>query len=333
MKYLKSRARFFVYWVRFLNSFLYDLTRFVKYSNIEYSEFENTDKLIAKIISLYHVVEKGLSLENPRTGFGAPRIEMLVKCISIYSSRVSKPDWDVHVQSAVWVLDEYFKFNQGRDLSIPLLETFLATHSDILKGVEPKGGTKLIDIRSLTLAESPFFDDVITFRSSIRNFGGQSLDLSDIDRAINLAQNSPSTCNRQSARLLRTTDRETIDKLLLLQKGANGFSEGISCVLVVCTDLACYQGDGDRHSGIIDGSLFGMTLIHALTRFRIASIPLNWSKTYLDDMKLRKLINIPPSYNVLFFIGLGSFKEKIRAPISIKNNIQDICEDILLRDA
>jgi hypothetical protein len=332
LKYLKSRARFFVYWVKFLNSFLYDLTRFVKYSNIEYREFENTDKLIAKIVSLYHVVEKGLSLEHPRTGFGMPRIEMLVRCISIYSRRVPESGWNIHVVSAIWVLDEYLRFNQKRNLSIPLLETFLSKHSDFLGSNVSKGGTKKIDIDAITCAEPPSFDSVVAFRSSIRHFGTEKLEISSVDSAIALSQNSPSTCNRQSTRILRTSDRESIEKVLLLQKGANGFSEGITCLLIVCTDLACYQGDGDRHSGIIDASLFGMTLIHSLTRFRIASIPLNWSKSYSEDIKLRKLINIPNSYNVLFLIGLGSFKEGIQVPVSTKSDIMDICEDVLLKD-
>lgn len=334
MKILKNRVRFFIYWLRFLNSFLYDLTRFVKYSNIEYSEFKNTDKLISKIVSLYHVIEKGLSLEHPRVGFGMPRIEMLVRCISIYSRRVPKSDWNKHVISAIWVLDEYFRFNQKHNLSIPLLEKFLKKHSTFLdkNSVIVKGGTKKIDIDTINFDESPSFDSVVSFRSSIRHFGSKKLEMSSIDSAIMLAQNSPSTCNRQSTRILRTTDRETIEKALFLQNGANGFSEGITCLLIVCTDLACYQGDGDRHSGIIDASLFGMTLIHSLTRFRIASIPLNWSKTYSEDIKLRKLINIPNSYNVLFFIGLGSFKNGIQVPVSAKSDIVDICQDILLRE-
>jgi nitroreductase len=261
-----------------------------------------------------------------------PRIEMLVKCISIYSRRVPKSDWNIQVVSAICVLDEYLRFNKKRNHSIPFLEKFLEKHSALLDRNTSKGGTKKIDLDTIAIKEPPSFDSVVSFRSSIRHFGAEKLEMSCVDNAITLAKNSPSTCNRQSTRILRTSDRETIEKILFIQKGAKGFSEGITCLLIVCTDLACYQGDGDRHSGIIDASLFGMTLIHSLTRFQIASIPLNWSKTYSEDLKLRRLINIPNSYNVLFLIGLGSFKKGIQVPVSTKNDIVDICEDIFLKE-
>jgi hypothetical protein len=74
-----------------------------------------------------------------------------------------------------------------------------------------------------------------------------------------------------------------------------------------------------------------MTLIHAATRYNIASIPLNWSKDYKDDIKLREMIVIPDSYCVLFFVGLGVFRNKFRVPVSTKNSINDICMDVVAR--
>lgn len=330
MGFLKERLRIPLYYFRYLRSFLYDLERFVKHSNVEYKRFENTDKLIAKIISLYHVIEKGLALEEPRLRFGKPRIEMLMRCITIYTSRIDKNNWDTQVHSALSVLDEYLKFNHNHGVAIPDLEQFLVTHRSILSDEISKGGTKAVNFEGLSLTDDPSFDAVVSARSSIRNFGGETVAMSDVYRAVRLAQKSPSTCNRQSARILMTTERNIIDQLLFLQKGTNGFGHKISSLLIVCCDLNCYQGDGDRVSGVIDGSLFGMTLIHALTRFKIASIPLNWSKDHSEDKKLRRLISVPDSYSVLFFIGLGSFKSQFKVPQSNKNDLSDICADIRL---
>ena len=324
----KKLCRIFFYWFKYLSDYLYDLTRYVKHSNIEYVEYQDIDKLISKIITLYHVIEKGLSLESPRLMFGLARVNLLMNCISMYAARVNVCDWSVHATSALHVLDEYLKFNECHGKKIPELENFLLNYSDILNCNSLAGGTKVLDIEEVALSDKPFFDDVIMARSSIRNFGEDSINIEDIYESIRTAQKSPSTCNRQSARVLITEDSKIISSLLALQNGANGFDSKIQCLLLVCCDLKYYQGVGDRMSGVIDGSLFGMTLLHALTRFKIASISLNWSKGYQNDKKLRKLIQIPESYNVLFFVGLGSFKEKTRVPVSTKSNVYDICKKI-----
>ncbi len=331
MQFILERIRFILYWLRYLNNFLYDHIRFVKYSNTEYTHIRDTKKLVAKIISLYHVIEKGLSLEKPRLLFGLPRIKTLMRYITMYSARVDRGNWDIQVVSSLKVLREYSKFNKDRGEDVSIVDKFLENYSDILEVERIKGGTKTNNLSDLVSKETPLFDSVISLRSSVRNFGSGEVALADVHKAIALAQLSPSTCNRQSTRVLVTKDRILIDKLLALQGGANGFSAQVNCLLLICTDLSCYQGVGDRSSGIIDGSLFGMSLLHAATRYNIASIPLNWSKTYKDDMKLREMIVIPDSYSVLFFVGLGVFKNKFRVPVSTKNSISNICMDVVAR--
>jgi|TARA_B110000879_G_C11161620_1_gene509383 nitroreductase len=328
MQFISERIRFILYWLRYLNDFLYDHIRFVKYSNTEYTYIRNTDKLVAKIISLYHVIEKGLSIDRPRLRFGVPRIKMLMRYIAIYSGRVDRGNWDIQVVSSLKVLREYSKFNKDRGADSLLVDEFLKDYSDVLEVEHIKGGTKALDLDEFFSQEAPLFDTVVSLRSSVRNFGVGEVALADVHSAIALAQQSPSTCNRQSSRVLITKDRIQIDELLALQGGANGFSEQINCLLVICSDLSCYQGPGDRTSGIIDGSLFGMSFLHAATRYKIASIPLNWSKNYKDDIKLRAMISFPDSYAVLFFVGLGVFKNNVRVPCSTKNSTHEICMNI-----
>ena len=261
--------------------------------------------------------------------FGVPRVMLLMKYINIYASRVKACDWSIHVNSGIHVLDEYLKFNKTNGKTFPELESFLLTYSDVLNSNSSDGGTKLLNVREVIASEKPLFDDVVMARSSIRNFGEDKISMKDVYESIRTAQKSPSTCNRQSSRVLITEDSATINKLLALQGGAKGFGDKIQCLLVVCSDLKYYQGIGDRTSGIVDGSLFGMTLLHSLMRHKIASIPLNWSKSSNEDKKLRKLIKIPESYNILF-IGTGSFEDQAKVAVSTKSDVSDICKKIEL---
>lgn len=328
MKTLINITRFLVYWSRYSKDFIYDLNRFVAYSNTEHVLIEDNAKLIAKIISLYHVIEKGLSIVNCRPGFGLPRVKKLIEYITMYSTRVDPQNWDIQVISSLKVLNEYNEFNKKHSITNDLLDNFLLQYSNFLEINNIDGGTKLFEINNMLKDEGISFDSVINSRSSIRNFGKENISFDVIKECVLQAQNAPSTCNRQSSRILHTKNRDLIKKLLNLQGGANGFSADISYLLIICSDLKSYQGVGDRHSGVIDASLFAMTLMYSLTKNKIANISLNWSKTAKDDIALRRLVAMPPSYSVLFFIGLGSYRDSINVPVSTKNTLPSILKEI-----
>lgn len=327
MKFIK-KIRYLVYWLRYLKDFIYDLNRFVSFSNIEHIHITDSEKLIAKIISLYHVIEKGLSMENPRPGFGLPRVFKLIEYIELYDKRFDKSEWDIQVKSAIKVLDEYRQFNEVNFINIDEVNIFLSKHIDILESDKFDGGTKVFNSNYLLKNEGISFDEVINMRSSIRNFGDDKISFSVVKKSIMQAQNAPSTCNRQSSRVLFSNNPNLIMKLLELQGGANGFSDKISSLLIICSDMKCYQGGGDRHSGIIDASLYAMALMYCLSKNGVANISLNWSKTAKEDRALRKMIDFPESYHVLFFIGLGSYRNSIKVPISTKNTLDKILHEI-----
>lgn len=318
-----------IYWVRYLKDYIYDLNRFVMNSNIEHKNIKDTEKLVAKIISLYHVIEKGLSMEFVKPGFGQDRVKKLIEYVSMYSLRVDKRNWDIQVLSSIKVLAEYKTFNDKNLIINNDLNKFLNKFDDYKRDRDIQGGTKTLKHNLDALNDDVTFDSVIENRSSIRNFGHDNIEFNIVKRAIIQAQNAPSTCNRQSSRVLYTLNKDLIKGLLHLQGGSRGFSDKISCLLLVCSDAKCYQGSGDRHSGIIDASLFAMTLMYSLTKNNIANISLNWSKTAKEDLALRDLVTIPTSYSVIFLIGLGSYNNKnIKVPVSNKNSLNTILKEV-----
>jgi hypothetical protein len=112
--------------------------------------------------------------------------------------------------------------------------------------------------------------------------------------------------------------------LLTLQGGARGFQHKIDKLIILTFDIEAYQGEGDRISGYIDASLFGMTLLYALTQKGIGSISLNWSKSKEIDIQLRTLSNIKKSHNIVFFIGVGMIKDKTKVAASARLDIDEV---------
>jgi nitroreductase len=300
-------------------SFLYDFIRFSRYS-IQNTFPEDEIQLQSKIISLYHVIEKGLIMPNTRLGYGKDRIELLIKLLKLYHSKFDSIS-NVHYNSALKVLEAYLDLHKKTDLDLDYIKLFLNKN-----GFENKiqGGYYNLNKKSFIKQAKSNFLDLTNARNSIRNFSNEAVSIDDIKHAIKIAQSSPSTCNRQASRVYLLTNKEKIEKVLEIQSGSRGFGNKIDKLLMICFDIKSYQGSGDRYTGYIDSSLFAMTLIYALTYKGLGSISLNWSKRKELDLKLREIINIQNSHNVVFFIGVGHLNERTKIAVSKRYNLEDV---------
>lgn len=300
-------------------SFFYDFIRFSRYS-IQNTFPKDDIQLQSKIISLYHVIEKGLIMPNTRIGYGKDRIELLIKLLKLYDSKFDSIS-NVHYNSALKVLEVYLDLHKKTDLDLDYIKLFLNKNGFKNK---MQGGYYNLNKQSFIKEAQSNFLDLTKVRKSIRNFSNETVSIDDIRHAIKIAQSSPSTCNRQASRVYLLTNKKKIENVLKLQSGSRGFGNKIDKLLMICFDIKSYQGSGDRYTGYIDASLFAMTLIYALTYKGLGSISLNWSKRKELDLKLREIINIQNSHNVVFFIGVGHLNEATKIAVSKRYNLEDI---------
>lgn len=322
-KYIPTRLERFLRYSRafkaFYPSFYYDLDRFTKHS-IKNTYPKNNTQLTAKIISLYHVIEKGLIMPDRRLGYGKDRIELLISLLKQYK-KAYLCDTSVHYNSALIVLQTYIDIHKDSDIDVTYIKQFLKNESAVEK---VKGGYFELDKKTFKEKGQGNFQDVIEVRKSIRNFSNEPVSIDTIYEAIKIAQNAPSTCNRQSARVYLFSDKDKIMEALKLQEGSRGFDHKIDKLLMIGYDIEAYQGSGDRYSGYIDASLFAMSLLYALTYKGLGTVSLNWSKSKEKDINLRKTINIKDSHNIIFFIGIGNLNDKTKIAVSARHNLEDI---------
>jgi len=323
IKYLPKKLDLSLRYLRSLKdsfkSYLYDYLRFSKYS-IQNTFPDDEIQLQSKIISLYHVVEKGLIMPKTRLGYGKDRITLLIKLLKIYKSKFNSIS-SIHYNSALKVLISYVNLHKKSKVDTTYIQDFLNKN---LSKNSITGGFYDLDLDVFNKKSKGNFFDLCQIRNSIRNFSDKEVSLEDIKAAIKIAQLSPSTCNRQSSRVYLIEDKSKIKKVLELQSGSRGFADKIDKLLMVSYDIKSYQGSGDRNTGYIDSSLFAMTLIYALTFKGIGTISLNWSKSKELDLKLRSIVNITKSHNVIFFIGLGYLNKTTKIAVSARHKTEDI---------
>jgi len=313
-------ARYVLSLFRYTPHYLYDMHRFAKYSINKISPCHNQTQLIARITTLYHVLEKGLTMPEPRLGFGLSRVSALIALLEMYKNMGFSVQ-NTQYKAGLTSLENYINFHKGTEIDTEFIAIFLVKSNQCNLSNSSFFQIEANDFHSKVKGS---FLDLVDIRHSLRDFKEASVPMVDIVEAISIAQKSPSTCNRQSARVYTFSKKNKIQKLLTLQGGARGFQHKIDKLIILTFDIEAYQGEGDRMSGYIDASLFGMTLLYALTQKGIGSISLNWSKSKEIDIQLRTLSNIKKSHNIVFFIGVGMIKDKTKVAASARLDIDEV---------
>ncbi len=305
----------------------YDFLRVIRYTSAV-TTGSNREKLAALITINYHGIEKGLSLPQPRPGFGAAQISILISRLERYGQAFG---FDENAVIAFNTLREYSRFNEQHGKADPALEArieqlsrYLPVANDAHAQESIGGGIKLIRRDEFLASAQHDLRDFFNSRCSARQYAEAAVDLSDIERAVEMARKSPSCCNRQSARLWVINEPERVRKALEIQGGARGFGHEAPMALVITSDQACFQSAGERYQHWIDGGMFAMSLIYALHSLGLVSCCLNWSKVRAKDLEFRRAFGLPESHAIIVVLTVGHPKEEFSVAQSPRRPVEEL---------
>ena len=278
------------------------------------------------LIFFSHTIEKGLSLPAPKILFGKNnicRILHILRSCDPYS--VDK----IALQMAIGCLDEYINFHREKNIFDNFLNSLSEEIENLLHRfqVSGLGGTKdVTKILEQLQGNNSTYQDFLISRYSCRSFSDDPVPKDTLIRLVEIAQQAPSQCNRQSTRVHIYQNKGQIQKLLLLQGGSRGFSEDISTLLVITNDLNSWVSRGERNQCYLDSGLFSMALLYAAHSLGLGACPLNFSKTNLVERKFRKSALIPGNERVVMLVALGfiSPNKKVAA-----RSVRRIAQDVL----
>lgn len=276
--------------------------QFRKYSFID-CECHTQPQFEASIIRLYHTIEKGLSYEDYRAGFGKDNIEKLLISLEQYASKGFDTSAFFY-ETALSCLNEYVRKNKEYGYEDPQLEQRI----DKLPGKPNKfGGT--ITISAPVHPENLSYEELLKTRHSIRHFSEKPVDLELLKNAIKLAQYTPSACNRQGWKTRIVTGKDKMKSILANQNGNRGFGQEFDKLLVITADLRAQQRSREVFQAFIDGGMYAESVLNCLYSKGIASVPLSASLTSLQDKNVRKAVGMDEAEVLILFIGVGSYPE------------------------
>jgi nitroreductase len=288
-----------------------ELLCFVDY--FKYKEFYASDSdkkgresLKSWILQDKHRIEKGLSLPEPRCGFGRDVLVRLDKNLQDYKN--------IHEKDSVYYIGvgaykAYAEFHKDFGYKLPsdiinLIESYKSEFTNEQTSVV--GLKKISDSTISSIILSDFYES----RSSCRKFNKNSVIPEHIfHEAIRIAKKTPSVCNRQPWRV-HLFSEDKVKKILSLQNGNTGFGKDVPYIAMITCDLKAFYAPAERNQAFVDGGLFSMSFLLAMHSLGIKTCALNWCDTFGVRRRFSKLKYIEQSEVVIMVIALGYADEE-----------------------
>lgn len=257
-----------------------------------------------------HSIEKGMSIGETKQGFGRNKVLSILEDLDKYITKFNNFEFSSEVCD---VINQYILFNNllDDDEIVLKFKKFCLIHSIKLKN---EGGVFTKSKDSVIECLKGDFNLLSQNRYAIRDFGKKHVDIEQIERALKLAEKTPSACNRQPWRIYVFSGKLK-DKMLELQKGSRGFWDDIQYAILICGEIRCYNTE-ETNLLYVDGGLYGMNLMYALSYVGLATIPLTMGRRQSDLISIKNAMDIPQNEEPVLVIGVGSFKDEMKVAVS-----------------
>lgn len=295
----------------------FDLKRFKKYSFSNANNTNSFEQLQARITKEYHSLEKGFSYPEIRYGFGERVLTNLLNLLNLYNENNYSKNADCY-KAALNNLYTYIRMHEEANYDVSELRQTvekLGAESDRTGGIHIHSKEEVFE---QSKADFKIFSNS---RHSVRDYSSVPVDLKALEGALELAQNTPSACNRQAWKV-RVINNPAQKKFIQQnQNGNRGFGDYIDKFIMITSDVQSYAKPRERKQAEIDGGMYAMNLLYALHYQNIAAVPLSASLTYKQEINLRKEFNIGDNENFIMFIGIGNYLDNYKAAKSARREM------------
>jgi hypothetical protein len=155
----------------------------------------------AKILRHTHILEKGMSLSNPKPQFGVQRANELLTFLDEFVKYGFNPDESTVFQNALGVLHAYLDFHRERGFEPEEIISIVQKWNDSTPKQDESYGICSVTFDELNEQIHGEFPEFFNSRHAIRQFSDESVTEDEIKKAVAVAMRAPSACNRQSCKV------------------------------------------------------------------------------------------------------------------------------------
>ena len=143
------------------------------------------------------------------------------------------------------------------------------------------------------------------YRRSVRWFLNKKVDRELVDKAIEVALQAPSACNRQPFQFIIIDNPIKLAEVVKIPMGTSGYSHNIQMMIVVVGNLDAYFSERDRHIIYIDASLANMTLMLALETLGLSSCAINWPDIEFKEKQMELFLGLEKHQRPIMCMAVG----------------------------
>lgn len=318
INFLKKTKREWVMKMNFIKEAFY-FWKLISNYNASVKTEKDIEKFQYVILRLNHTIEKGMSMRNPRKGFGQKKVLHIIELLNEYITLYFKTDPNF-LKYPLGTIAHYIRYTKDKGCDIPEVEK--AYNSLLAKTnffeIKETGGITKISKTDILKECNKDFESLLNSRHSIRYFSEETVSESAIFKALNLAQKTPSACNRQGWKTYVFKGKKSIE-LIKWQNGARGFEDEMRQSILVTANLRAFLSY-EVHQAYIDGGLYAMNLINSLHSLGIGTMPLSCGFKY-NKLKELKKFGIPENEVPILIIGIGNYEDNFNVAISTRKDL------------
>ena len=266
-----------------------------------------------------HRLEKALLMRPRRDVFAK---DYIGETVEFYLRAVNEVSKSVDESELVWahnVLSEYFKAITVSDKVVEKarveFERTTFSPDEVDKVPYERGAPK-----------TPIsYDDFLSLskqRRSVRWFLQKKVPRNLVDKALMIARQAPSACNRLPYEYKIFDDPKLVQKVAGLPFGSAGYRQNIPMIAVIVGKLDSYFSPRDRHGIYIDASLSAMSFMFALETLGLASSVINWPDFEPLERKMQKTLGLRAEDRPVMLIAIGYADPKGKVAYSQKKDLK-----------
>ena len=311
--YFKDKSVFVVmYYILNIKTIFRELNTFLSGKNMHLYE-PNGDLVVLR--RNIHRLEKGLIMKPQKPVFALDYIDETVAIFSKLSlergfSSKSECEW------AESVLFNYFNTVKLNDE--------LQVHKNALDekfSISDSGkGPFIRDFSSNKMTYENLYE-FVKFRRSTRWFEPKAVPRELVDKAMILASESPSACNRQPYRYHFFDDKKLVQDVSSIAGGTAGFHHNFPMIAAVIGQQRAYFDERDRHVIYIDGALSAMSFVYGLESLGLSSCIINWPEVEDREAKMSQQLELDKDERVIMLIAIGWPDKTAKVPYSHKKSL------------
>jgi nitroreductase len=273
-----------------------------------------------------HRIEKGLTMRPVRSQFA---VDYIAETVNAFHDAVRAGVFPPDHPEFTWiysVLSGYFEATSSS--THPTIASSRQQYSLAVESVGPLlavyGPHHPIPFTPTVKIDD--LEELAVNRRSIRWFTRETVNRELVDRAIKIAAESPTACNRQPYRFEIFDDPESTAKVAAIPMGTQGYQHQhqIPGLIVIIGNLAAFFDKRDRHLIYIDGSLAAMGLVYGLESQGVNTCCINWPDIPIREVKMRELLGLKPYERVVMLLAYGYADPEALVTYSGKRSIDEI---------